>query len=597
MVKLRPECKSVWQTVTLASRGLGLDLIMSKLIRVCNVVSRPSSLGTRKCHRGKPVWGASGVEKSFFVPTRSMGSTNRTRQRAIPTVAYIGCAILGGGILAASSRCWVPVAHAEAPSRSEPRRLIRLDEVKEHGRGAQRKWVIRGTRVFDITDWIDAHPGGPVILRAVGGSIDKYWDIFTIHKSQDIYDILEGYLIGDIDPRDLIDGNVPESDVQDPFVSDPSRDPCLLQHTRKPCNAETPADYLDSFITPNEKFYVRNHLWVPESDEKSHILTVEMPDGTEKEYSLADLKSKFRSFRITATLQCSGNRRKHMSAGARPATGLPWDVGAISNADWTGVRLRDVVEDAGFSVDEWDPEEVKHVHFIGAEAYGASIPIAKALDPRGDVILAYEMGGKPLPLDHGYPLRVLVPGHTAARSVKWLEKIVLSDEESPSQWQQRDYKCFGPNQAAKDVDWSSAPAIQETPVQSAITSVREVSSSSDKGRREQQIHGLKEDAVKVEGYAFSGGGREIVRVDVSADGGKNWQQAVLLPDDSQGHKNWAWKRWEMTVPKSAVGKEIVVKAVDDSYNVQPESYEALYNFRGNLTTAWHRVQYPRRDNG
>ena len=504
--------------------------------------------------------------------------------------------IVGGAFIALSVRYQTTVTHAEAPL-AEPKKFVRLDEVRQHGRSSDRKWAIKGTRVFDITDWIAAHPGGPVILRAAGGSIDPYWDIFTIHKTQDVHDILEEYFIGEIDPRDLVDGQVAKDNIEDPFINDPTRDSRLLQHTWKPCNAETPSSCLGSFITPNDTFYIRNHLWVPETNGETHSLTIELPDGTEREYSLPELKSRFKAFSVTAVLQCSGNRRKHMSEGARPASGLQWDVGGISNAEWTGVRLKDVLRDAGFDAEDEGSDDIQHVQFVGAEAYGASIPIDKALDPRGDVMLAYEMNGKSLPLDHGYPLRVLVPGNTAARSVKWLEKIVLSEEESQSQWQQRDYKCFGPNQAAKEVDWASAPAIQETPVQSAITSINNLSGSCHDGRKELQRYGLEKDALKLQGYAFSGGGRTIVRVDISADGGSNWQQAVLLPDDSKGHKAWSWKRWEIVVPRDTVGNAFVVKAVDDSYGTQPDSYSGQYNFRGNLTSAWHRVEWPRKDVG
>ena len=488
-----------------------------------------------------------------------------------------------------------PTAHAEAPvTQKQPEdRLIRLSEVRAHGHSSPRKWITHGTSVYDITDWIAAHPGGNVILRAVGGSIDPYWEIFTIHKSSDVYDILEGYRIGELDPQDLVDGKrLREDEVEDPFVNDPVRHESLMQHTEKPCNAETCAESLGSFITPNESFYVRNHLWVPEVDDVTHVLTVELPDGTEKEYSLSDLKSNFQPFSITATLQCAGNRRRQMTEGARPTSGLPWDIGAISNAEWTGVRLTDVLLDAGFDGQGDYQEDTRHAQFVGAEAYGASIPIEKATDPRGDVMLAFAMNGEPIPRDHGFPLRVVVPGNTAARSVKWLEKIILAEDESQSQWQQRDYKCFGPNQAAKDVDWSTAPAIQETPVQSAITSIKKFPPNRSGGRKRSADSETEEDAVEIEGYAFSGGGREVVRVDVSSDGGRSWQQACLLPDDPQGLKRWSWKRWQATVKKSIPGEMYVVKAVDDSYNTQPESYEAQWNFRGNLTTAWHRVQHP-----
>ncbi len=339
---------------------------------------------------------------------------------------------------------------------------------------------------------------------------------------------------------------------------------------------------------------MRNHLWVP-TDAKDEV-TIELPDGEELSYSLSDLKTNFEPVTITATLQCSANRRKHMSEQARAASGLQWDVGAISTAEWTGVRLRDVLADAGFPVNKYLTSEAKHVQFMGAEAYGSSIPLEKAVSAAGDVLLVYTMNGQPLPPDHGFPLRVLVPGTVAARSVKWLNKIVLSEDESSSQWQQRDYKCFGPNQGGADIDWSTAPAIQDMPVQSAITGVRDLSlGSGGADRKTLRVYGLEEDAVELEGYAYAGGGRKVIRVDVSADDGKTWHQAELGGDEGKGNKSWAWTRWKWVVPQRLVGKMFVVKAVDDGYNTQPDSYEPHYNFRGNLTSGWHRIRYERRE--
>jgi len=117
-------------------------------------------------------------------------------------------------------------AQAEAPASP---RTIRLAEVRKHGANAQQRWVVKGTKVYDITDWIPNHPGGEVILRAVGGVIDTYWDIFTIHKKQDVSDILEQYYIGDLDPQDLVNGEVPQDHVEDPFKNDPERDKALIQ--------------------------------------------------------------------------------------------------------------------------------------------------------------------------------------------------------------------------------------------------------------------------------------------------------------------------------------------------------------------------------
>lgn len=104
------------------------------------------------------------------------------------------------------------------------------------------------------------------------------------------------------------------------------------------------------------------------------------------------------------------------------------------------------------------------------ECYGASVPLSYLLDGNFDAILAYEMNDKPLPLDHGFPIRVILPGIVGARSVKWLGRIIISDEESQSPWQQRDYKVFSPSVTLETVDFAAAPAISDTPVTSYICS-------------------------------------------------------------------------------------------------------------------------------
>ncbi|KAF2478503.1 Oxidoreductase, molybdopterin-binding domain-containing protein, partial [Neohortaea acidophila] len=462
-----------------------------------------------------------------------------------------------------------------------------LHEIQEHNRKADNYWVYRGNRVYDITDWIPNHPGGDVIMRAVGGSIEPYWNIFTIHQKQDVYDILEQYFIGLIDPRDLVDGRAPAGQVEDPFKLDPTRDPELIVHSDRPFNAETPTADLETFITPIARFYKRHHLWVPKLDEKTFKLTVELPNGEEVEYSVEDLRSKFKAHTITATMQCSGNRRSHMTKGSRPTNGIQWGVGAISNAEWTGVKMLDVLQDAGLDVTDL-PDDVKHVQFMGAEAYGASVPIEKIADQFGDALIVYAMNGQTLPRDHGFPLRALIPGTVAARSVKWLSKIVLSEDESTSQWQQRDYKCFGPNEGSTP-DWSSAVAIQETPVQSAITSIRKVTANRLESSALARVYGLEEESVVLRGYAFSGAGRRVVRVDVSPDNGKTWQQANIEDAEQKGHRSWSWRQWNLAIPTRMLSGNVCVKATDDGYNTQPENFTAYYNFRGNLANSWHRV--------
>ena len=461
-------------------------------------------------------------------------------------------------------------------------------------------------KVYDITDWVGAHPGGEVILRAAGSSIEPYWNIFSIHKTPYVREILEQYLVGRIHPDDLVHGRPSQEAIEDPFETDPQRDSRLRVITQKPCNAETRGDELaNSFLTPNEVFYVRNHMWVPVVDEAEadqHNIRIELPNGDIKNYTLGDLKARFRQYTVSAVLQCSGNRRSDMTKYAKKTNGLQWTTGGISCAQWHGVRLRDVLADAGLSTD--DPgEDAQHVQFSGLEAYGASIPIAPALDPRGDVLLAFGMNGQVLPRDHGYPVRVIVPGHVAARCVKWVNKIVISDEESNSQWQRRDYKCFGPNESGQD--WDKYKAIQEMPITSAITRTRVRNLLPQNTASQEQGHGQGQgQTVQLEGYAYSGGGREIQRVDVSLDGGKTWDQARLLDDRKleKGSKAWCWKRWRYDgalpiTPSAESGGNgetkttFMVKATDDAYNTQPENHASIYNPRGNLATAWHRVDF------
>ncbi len=208
------------------------------------------------------------------------------------------------------------------------------------------------------------------------------------------------------------------------------------------------------------------------------------------------------------------------------------------------------------------------------------------MDPRGDVILAYEMNGVPLSRDHGYPLRVIVPGVVGARNVKWLGRIVISTTESDSHWQKGDYKGFSPSTNWDNVDFSKSPAIQNMPVTSSICSPLS-------GDSVKVVNGL----VTVKGYAWSGGGNKIVRVDITGDGGKTWQTAELEQENNDLStvsigRHWSWTLWTAQIPvkKGTSNIEIWSKAVDSSYNVQPESFENIWNLRGMLSNAYSRVK-------
>ncbi|XP_004069293.1 sulfite oxidase, mitochondrial isoform X2 [Oryzias latipes] len=479
-------------------------------------------------------------------------------------------------------------AAAQTAESSSSLPVFGQEEVSKHRSLSEGVWVTFRGGVYDITDFVAMHPGGEKILLAAGGALEPFWALYAVHNQEHVLEILSEYKVGELCAEDLKKQEPAES--SDPYSTDPDRHPVLRVNSLKPFNAEPPPEILtDSYITPSAFFFKRNHLPVPQVDPASYQLQVEGLPGGAVTFSLEDLKTRFPKHDVTATVQCAGNRRSEMDR-EKQVKGLSWGISAISNAKWSGARLRDVLLAAGFGPDvaQW----ARHVHFEGLDkdvtgaAYGASIPLNKAVSEEGDVLLAYEMNGEKIPPDHGFPVRVVVPGVVGARSVKWVGKIAVSAEESSSHWQQYDYKGFPPGTDWNTVDYKSAPAIQELPVQSAITSPAD-------GALIDSSDGF----LTVKGYAWSGGGREVVRVDVSLDGGQTWQVAKLRSSDEAHEappppgRAWAWKLWELTapLPPPAQELEIICKAVDSSYNVQPETFPPIWNLRGLLSNAWHRV--------
>ncbi|OAD59884.1 putative sulfite oxidase, mitochondrial [Eufriesea mexicana] len=456
-----------------------------------------------------------------------------------------------------------------------------LEEINKHDNKKDGIWVIFKQGVYDITDFVDKHPGGPSkILMAAGSSIEPFWAIFANHNTQEIYELLESMRIGNISKENVVFNTINEND---PYSKEPIRHKALKINGQKPFCAEPPPSLLiESFITPTELFYVRNHLPVPEIDIKTYSLELIVGEVTRKELKFEDIK-KYPKYTITSAIMCGGNRRSEM-AKEKQLRGLSWGIGAVGNAIWTGARLCDILKDLKINEDDYN-----HVQFEGYDLdpsgtpYSASIPIHKGMDCRADVILAYEMNGQIIPRDHGFPVRVIVPGVVGARNVKWLAKIIVTKEESQSQWQQRDYKAFSPSTDWDNVDFSTAPAIQEMPVISAIC-------KPEPSETIKVINGK----INVKGYAWSGGGRKIIRVDVTNDQGKTWHTANLNAEDynAKEGKYWSWTLWSIDLPvkKDCKETEIWAKAVDASYNVQPESFRNIWNLRGFLCNAYHRVK-------
>ncbi|XP_046815544.1 sulfite oxidase, mitochondrial isoform X2 [Vespa crabro] len=450
-----------------------------------------------------------------------------------------------------------------------------LEEVGKHYNKENHIWVTYKEGVYDITNFVEQHPGGSSkIMMAAGSSIEPFWLIFANHNTPEIYALLESMRIGNISKTDA-KSNI--SDLNDPYAKEPSRHRALKINGHKPFCAETPSSLLiESFNTP------ANHLPVPEIDLKTYTVEIAIEEDTKKTIDFEGIK-KYPKYTVTSAIMCGGNRRSEM-AEVKPLKGLSWGVGAVGNATWSGARLCDILKDLGINEEDYD-----HVQFEGHDVdpsgmpYGASIPISKAMDPRADVLLAYEMNGQPIPKDHGFPIRVIVPGVVGARNVKWLDKIIISKIESQSQWQQGDYKAFSPNTDWDNVDFSKAPAIQEMPVISAIC----------KPEQSEQVK-IKDGKIDVKGYAWSGGGRKIIRVDVTCDKGNTWHTADLIKQDlnAKEGRHWSWTLWSINLPVDTKLKEVEIwsKAVDSSYNVQPETVKNIWNLRGFLCNAYHRVK-------
>lgn len=351
-------------------------------------------------------------------------------------------------------------------------------------------------------------------------------------------------------------------------------------HTDSPVNGEPPLDLLrQNFITPRELFYVRNHGNIPEIEPNTYRLVVDGMVERSLELSLDRLLNDFPNRTVMATLQCAGNRRQEM-IDLKPIPGeVAWQEGAIGNAFWSGVPLKEVLNAAGVKLG------AQYVAFMGLDdvtrqeknvGFGGSIPLNKALTD--DVLLAYEMNGKPLEPIHGYPLRVLSPGYIGARSVKWLSRITLQPAPSQNYFQAHAYQLFPSHINETTVDWNAGLQLGTVPVNCVICSPRD-------GEQLTAIDG----AVAVQGYAVSGG-QKIARVDVSSDGGEIWMTAELTQGEARSDVSWTWTFWDARLNLSEGEHEIIARAVDAAANTQPADVAHTWNFKGYMNNAWHRVR-------
>ncbi len=433
-------------------------------------------------------------------------------------------------------------------------------------------------------------------------AVEPFWHLYRQHFASDLpMRLMENLIIGKLDEKDQdkIDADMERmmDEKEDPYAHEPLRSDKLIVHGDQPMNAEVPAELItESYITPTELFYIRHHHPVPllmDKELKEYEVEIDISsfanylDSTTSklQLTLEDIK-KLPKVEVTTTMQCSGNRRGDMNKVQR-TSGTAWGQGAISTAKWGGARLVDVLKLAGVDnpYDLTDKDGIqKHIRFESLDGMKASINMEKATNPYGDVIIAYEMNGEPIPREHGFPLRAIVPGYSAVRNVKWVKKIEISPEEAEGAWQRGlNYKTLPPSVTdAKKVNLSAMPSMTESSLFSGITKMEKISEKNGTVM------------VKAKGWAWAGGGRNVVRVDVTGDNGKSWSTAEIVKGgDQKFGRAWAWVFWEVEVP-AKVEKDGTVKlaskAVDMAFNSQPENADHGWNVRGLGNNSWYRTE-------
>ncbi len=340
----------------------------------------------------------------------------------------------------------------------------------------------------------------------------------------------------------------------------------LLQLGASPQQLETPLEAFDRPIIPNDLFFVRSHFGPPAS-RPDRAVVINGLVGKTLSLTPDDLRA-MPSATVTAVLICAGASR---SLYEPRVPGVQWGHGAMGQAEWRGVRLADLLAKAGVG------DEAKHVGLRGADRppmpttppFYRSMPIEHALDP--SVLVAYEMNGAPIPLPHGGPLRLVVPGWAADNWTKWIVEIELQKEEEPGYYMQTAYRM--PNTPVKP--GGAAPPggthpVHEFPVKSVI-------SRPAAGAR------IPRGTTEVVGVAFSGHGG-IDRVEVSVDDGKTWTAAKLEGEAALGR----WQVFRASVELEGGGSAAVLaRATDTSGNVQPRT--PTWNPSGYFWNGWHRV--------
>ncbi len=341
----------------------------------------------------------------------------------------------------------------------------------------------------------------------------------------------------------------------------------LIVRSIRPEDLETPVSLLNTWITPNDLFYVRHHSYAAKVNADEWKLAVDGAVETPITLTLDELK-RMPKATVTVTLECAGNGRAFYDP---PVAGIQWEKGAIGTARFAGARLADVLKKAGVKA------AGKYVALDGADKpigkmpdFIRNLPMEKAL--HADTILAYEMNGEPLPALHGFPLRAVVPGWEGAYSVKWLARVQVIDREHEGFFVKTAYRY--PNRRVapgEAVDPKDMEPLTGLVVKSFINSPLE-------GAK------FKPGKVRVTGFAWAGE-LNIAKVDVSMDNGSTWFPARL----GKERERYAWQSFEYEFNLAAPGSYLLMaRATDDKGNAQPVAPQ--WNPSGYLWNVIDRVR-------
>jgi DMSO/TMAO reductase YedYZ molybdopterin-dependent catalytic subunit len=323
-----------------------------------------------------------------------------------------------------------------------------------------------------------------------------------------------------------------------------------IVRSESPLNLEMPFSSLDSFLTPTKSFYVRTHFPVPAIDRDAWWLHVE--GEVEKTFAIdyEELRT-LESVTSPVTLECAGNNRSFLEPKVK---GVQWHLGAVSTAEWTGVRLSTLLDRASPKPNACEVilegadcgmlEEPKSPP--GELTFARSIPLEKA---RRDVLLAYKMNGADLPPEHGFPVRAIVPGWYAMASVKWLQRIIVTDRPFTGYYQTIDYAY-----------WDKRDDIAE------LKPLTEMQVKAEIARPAEDEIVPANSSVCVRGGAWACDA-EITKVELSTDGGATWSDTKLLGESKPN----AWRFWEFDwqTPSQPGKQTLIARATDSLGRTQP----------------------------